>query len=249
MYHELGINQQLEPAVALRPAMPAHGSIEPGPLITATAPTRSRRALTGVVADLLGDRDRLWVLEAGAGSQTLFQLPEDAYIVGVGPDPDVLAGNERLDERVATELADYRPWASGFDLITCWYALDDVSDPATMLECLASWAGQDGVIALAATNLRSPRGLVARLSGRLKLRRALTPPAIRRRLSQHGFAPVFGAYFEHPAQGAARRRLRLTHRRWKVAQAAVRLLSLGLLDAARTDYLAVFRRDSECFYS
>jgi methyltransferase family protein len=249
MYDELGINTPDLSSVALRPAEPAGGSIEPGRPVAVTTPVRARRALTDAVAHLLDGRERLWVLEAGAGPQTLFDLPEDAYIVGVAANAEVLAGNERLDERVVNDLADYRPWASGFDLITCWYGLDDMADPATMIERLAGWSARDGLIVLAATNVRSPRGLLSRLTGELRPRWALTAPALRRRLGQHGFAPVFEVFFEDAVQATARRRLRITYRRWKAVQAAVRLLSLGLLDAARTDYLAVFRRDGECFYS
>lgn len=203
---------------------------------------RAWRALVEAVGDLLDGREGIWALEAGAGTRTLFDLPEDAFIVGVDRDPRALESNVRLDQRVGVELDDYRPLAAGFDLITSWYVLDDLNDPAPVLDRFAEWTGEDGLIVLAVPNLRSPRGIVARMTGRAKLRRSLTPRALRRRFADRGFVPVFQVYFEDGDQAALRRRFRVTHGWWKAGQALVRMVTLGLLDAARTDYIVVFRR-------
>ena len=196
------------------------------------------------MSDLLEGRERLWVLEAGAGTRTLFELPEDAYVVGVDRDPMALEYNTRLDQRVVSELSSYRPVVAGFDLITCWYILDGLTDPGPVLDRFAEWAGEEGLIVLAVPNLRSVRGLLARLRGQAWLRQPLTPRAMRRRYAEHGFTPVFQCFYEDANQAAWRRRLRITQGRWTLVQAAVRILTLGLLDAARTDYIVVFRRQA-----
>ncbi len=214
----------------------------PAALTVATV-GRAWRALVDAVGDLLDGRDGIWALEAGAGTRTLFDLPEDAFIVGVDRDPRALDSNVRLDQRISVELEEYRPLAAGFDLITSWYVLDNLEDPAPILDRFAEWAGADGLVVLAVPNLRSPRGLWVRLTGKVRLRRALTPRALRRRFGDKGFTPVFQVYFEDGDQAALRRRLRLTHGWWKAAQAMLRVISLGMLDAARTDYVVVFRRD------
>jgi hypothetical protein len=77
------------------------------------------------------------------------------------------------------------------------------------------------------------------------VRRTISPRALLRRFAARGYTPVFQAYFEDPAQAALRRRVRLTGRRWHLAQAAVRIGSLGWLDAARSEYAVIFRRDRE----
>jgi len=215
----------------------------PLPVVTVATVGRAWRALVSVVDQQLDGRPRIWALESGAGERTLFYLPEDAYIVGVGPDAHVLQRNTRLDERVISELGDYRPWAAGFDLITAWYVLENLTDPAAVLDRFAGWAAQGGLVVVGVPNLRSPRGLWWRLRGRCRLRRALTPEAVRRRFADNRFVPVLQVYFEDADQAAARRRMRITRGRWKALQLAVRVFSLGLLDAARTDYIAVFRRD------
>src|SRR5215471_12548512 len=67
------------------------------------------QALVEAVGELLDGRRRLWALEAGAGTRTLFDLPEDAYVVGVDRDPRALEINARLDQRVLADLTDYKP--------------------------------------------------------------------------------------------------------------------------------------------
>jgi hypothetical protein len=217
---------------------------EPATTLTVRNFARAWRTLVDAVGRELDGRSRLWVLEAGAGTRTLFDLPEDTYIVGVDRDTEALERNLRLDERVAADLAEYRPWAAGFDLITCWYVLDEMPAPGTVLDRFAAWTAPGGLVVLAVPNLRSVRGLVSRLLRRSRLRRSLTPKALRRRFASHGFAPVCQVFYEDTDQVAWRRRVRLVRKRWTFAQAAVRLCSLGFLDAARTDYIAVFRRHS-----
>lgn len=236
--------------------------------ITLLTPQRAVEALQTAVADQLRGRQRLWALEAGAGKRCRIDLPEDAYIVGVDQDADAIQRNERLDERVITDLVDYAPRATGFDLITCWYVLEHVDNPATLLNRFAEWTAPDGLVVLAVPNLRSPKSLITKLSPHrfhvwfrrrvlgvahagtpghgpypTTLRRAITPALMIRRFAARGFAPVFHVYFEDAKQAAFRRRIGLIGWRWQAAQAAVRVLSLGLLDAARSEYAVVFRRE------
>src|SRR5262245_7769678 len=79
------------------------------------------------------------VLEAGAGTRTLFDLPPDAHVVGVDRDPEAIGRNVRLDERVVAELADYEQVPDRFDLITCWYVLAGLRDPAPVLDRFVEW--------------------------------------------------------------------------------------------------------------
>jgi hypothetical protein len=203
------------------------------------------RALVEAVGELLDGRTRLWALEAGAGARTLFDLPEDAYVVGVDRDLHALRVNARLDQRVAVDLVDYAPQTAGFDLITCWYVLDGLADPATMLDRFARWTAPGGLVVLGVPHLRSPRGLFARLRGRTRLRRELTPAALRKRFDGHGFTRVFHLHYEDSDQVELRGRLRITGAWWRVLQIGVRVSTAGALDAARTDYLVVFRRGAD----
>jgi len=188
-----------EPSVS-RLELDGLGAASTGPagLVTVGTIGRAWLALWRPSGDLLDGRMRLRVLEAGARSRTLFDLPDDAYIVGVDRDAAALRSNVRLDERVMSELSDYRPHVAAFDLITSWYVLDGNANTAPLLDRFADWAAPDGL--------------------------------------------VVQVYFEDADQTELRWRLKVTHGRWKAVQVLVRILSLGLLDAARTDYIVTFRR-------
>jgi hypothetical protein len=210
-----------------------------------TVPTfgRAWQELVDTVADQLDGRQRLWVLQAGAGQRPLFDLPEDAYLVGVDRDPHALERNRRLDERVVADLTDYQPWAVGYDMVTCWYELDGVPDPGAVLDRFTTWTAEEGLVVLAVTNPRSLWGVWLRLTRRAPLRAKLAGPVLRRRFLRAGFTPVLHLYFEAGDHVHARRRWRITGRVWRIAQALTRIFSLGRLDAARTDQIVVFRRD------
>lgn len=230
--------RSVEPPLDRR--MPVRGAGEP---VTVSSVGRAWRALVETVGDELDHRQRLWVLEAGAGTRTLFDLPEDAYVVGVDRDPWALERNARLDERVLADVANYRPLATGFDLINSWYVLDGLDDPSVVLERFAQWTGEHGLVVIAVPNPRSPRGLVSRLFGKTKLRRSITLGGLRRHFTRHGFTPLLQVSFEDTAQIEQRRRLRIVRGRWTALQLVVRILSFGLLDAARTDLIVVYRKD------
>lgn len=236
--------------------------------VTALSAARAAEAVQEAVDGLLLGRDRLWALEAGAGKRTRLALPEDAYIVGVDRDLEALTRNDRLDERVHCDLDEYAPNAVGFDLITCWYVLEHVDDPASLLERLADWTCSGGLVVLAVPNLRSPKALITKLTPHrfhvwfrrrlgypnagkpgfgpypTTLRRPISPRQLLRRFARHGYTPAFQVYFEDAKQQKFRQQIGLIGNRWQWAQAVVRVLSLGLLDAARSEYAVVFRRDT-----
>jgi SAM-dependent methyltransferase len=226
-----------------------------------------RDAAQATVDRLTAGRRELRVLEAGAGKRTRLRLPADAYVVGVDTDAAAIARNDRLTVRVVADLAEYAPPPASFDLVTCWYVLEHAHDPAGLLDRLARWTAPGGLLVLAVPHLRSPKALVTKLTphrfhvwfrrqvlgfpnaGRpgfgpypTTLRPATAPRRMTGRLAAHGLVPVFERYFEDTKQATLRRRVRLTGWRWRLACALTRAASLGALDAARTEYVAVFRR-------
>jgi SAM-dependent methyltransferase len=214
----------------------------------------------------LAGRDRPRVLEAGAGKRTRFEVPEDAYVVGVDTDSVAMSHNHRLDERIVGDLSRYTP-AAGFDVITCWYVLEHVPAPAELLDLFASWTAPGGLVVLAVPHLHSPKSLLTKLTPHrfhvwfrrrvlgypragtpghgpypTTLRPAIAPAAMTGILAPRGLVPVLEGFFEDGKQVAFRRRLRLTGAAWRGACAAVRAASLGRLDAARSEYVLVLRR-------
>lgn len=230
-----------------------------------------RGRLQQVVEGALAGRRGVRALEAGAGKRTRLRLPDDAYVVGVDTDAAAIVRNHRLDERVVADLRAYRPAPAGFDLVTCWYVLEHAHDPADLLDRLAGWTAPGGLLVLAVPHLHSPKALVTKLTphrfhvwfrrrvlgfpnaGRpgfgpypTTLRRAIAPAALTRRLAGHGLVPVCQVFFEDAKQARLRHRVRLTGWRWRVARALVSGLTLGRLDAARTEYAVVLRAAETC---
>jgi SAM-dependent methyltransferase len=226
-----------------------------------------RGALQQAVDRLIHDRRGLRALEAGAGKRTRLRLPEDAYVVGVDTDHAAITHNDRLDERVVADLHDYAPPPASFDLVTCWYVLEHARDPAGLLDRLGSWTAPGGLLVLAVPHLRTPKALATKLTphrfhvwfrrrvlgypnaGRpgfgpypTTLRGAIAPRRLTRRLAGHGLSPVCQLYFEDAKQAALRHRVRLTGWRWRLACALTRAVSLGALDAQRTEYAVVLER-------
>jgi ubiquinone/menaquinone biosynthesis C-methylase UbiE len=224
-------------------------------------------ALQQQARQLLSGRHGIRALEAGAGKLTRLDLPADAYIVGVDTDAAALARNERLNEQVLSDLASYSPPDASFDVVTCWYVLEHVSDPAALLDAFARWATPGGLIVLAVPSLRSLKALVTKLTPHkfhvwfrrrvlgfsnagkpgygpypTTLRWPIRPKGLRRWASHAGLEVVFEGYFEDDKQVSVRRRLRLTGQVWIILCALTRTVSLGLLDAARTELLLMVRR-------
>ncbi|GAB7048059.1 class I SAM-dependent methyltransferase [Catenuloplanes indicus] len=210
----------------------------------------------------------LRALEAGAGKRIRLDVPEDAYIVGVDTDDTAMHLNPRLHERVVGDLHDYAAPPDSFDLITCWYVLEHVERPEELIARFARMIAPGGLVVLAVPHLWSPKSLFTKLTPHAfhvwfrrrvlgfpnagkpgygpyptTLRRTIAPAAIAALVARHGLAPVFEGYFEDEKQARFRRRLRITGRRWALVRGLVRALSLGLLDAARSEYVVVLRRD------
>ncbi len=239
----------------------------PAPRRHFASPADAHHAVQQVITDTLAHRPHPRVLDAGAGKRTRFDVPPDAYVVGVDPDDLAMARNPRLNERVVTDLATYAAPAASFDLITCWYVLEHVPNPAALVDRFATWIAPGGLVVIAVPHLHSPKALITKATphpfhvwfrrhvlgypqaGRpghgpypTTLRRAIAPAALVGRFGARGLVPVFEGYFEDGKQVAFRERVRLTGERWHAAQRFVHRISLGRLDAARSEYVVVLRR-------
>lgn len=233
--------------------------------LTFGEPVAAVAAIQELVTGELSGRVRPRVLEAGAGKRTRFEVARDAYVVGVDTDDVAMSRNQRLDERVVADLGGYAP-AGGFDLITCWYVLEHVPDPAGLLERFADWAAPGGLVVVAVPHLYSPKSLVTKLTPHrfhvwfrrrvlgypragtpghgpypTTLRTAIAPAAMIATLAAGGLEPVLEGFFEDGKQLAFRRRIRLAGRPWRWLCTAVRVASLHRLDAARSEYVLVAR--------
>ncbi|WP_051799612.1 class I SAM-dependent methyltransferase [Catenuloplanes japonicus] len=233
-------------------------------------PDEVTAALQRMVTGLLRTPDGapLRALEAGAGKRIRLDVPDDAYIVGVDTDDTAMGLNPRLHERIVGDLHDYTAPARSFDLITCWYVLEHVERPEVLIARFAEMVAPGGLVVLAVPHLHSPKSVFTKCTPHAfhvwfrrrvlgfpnagkpgygpyptTLRPAIAPAAITALVARHGLAPVFEGYFEDDKQTRFRHRVGVRGWRWSLARGLVRALSLGLLDAARSEYVVVLRRD------
>ena len=206
----------------------------------------------------LRGRHGLRVLEAGCGPRLNLSFPPDAYVVGVDEDEVALARNDELSEAIVGDLGSFAPEPASFDAIVCWYVLEHVDRPDEIIAGFARALKPDGVIALAVPNLRSPKSMITKFTphsfhvwfrrtvlGRkhagtpghgpypTTLRPAIGPRTMIRHAARLGLEVAHVGWFEDGKQVEARRKARVTGPAWTVVKGAVKVGSLGMMDAAR----------------
>jgi hypothetical protein len=77
------------------------------------------------------------------------------------------------------------------------------------------------------------------------LRLEISPRTLLAEVERQGLEVLHLDWFEDPKQRRIRHRFRMTGPAWSAVRAAVRALSLGRLDAARTDLVVLLRRPPE----
>lgn len=213
------------------------------------------------------ERGSIRVLEAGCGSASALDFGGDAYIVGIDISEKQLARNQSLDEKVCGDLQRYELPASAFDAIVCWDVLEHLPEPEKALRNFANAAREDGIIVLAAPNILSAKGLATKFTPMwfhiwaykrffdfhragtddvgpfpTYLRPAMSPRAIKRFASKSGLSVEYFRLYEALRQKRLLQRHRVANVLWRGFRAGVKYATLGRLDLALSDYIAVLRK-------
>jgi hypothetical protein len=142
-----------------------------------------------------------------------------------------------------------------------------VDRPGDMIAGFARAVKPGGLIALAVPNLRSPKSIITKFTphafhvwfrrnilGRkhagtpghgpypTTLRRAIAPGTLTRQAEQLGLEVVHVGWYEDSKQIMARTKAHVTGPAWAIVRGVVKGGSLGLLDAAASEFLVVLRR-------
>jgi SAM-dependent methyltransferase len=223
--------------------------------------------LQDAVDGLLRGRAGLRILEAGCGSASRLTFPPDSYVTGIDICQEQLDRNEILSEKFLGDIQTYDLPESGFDIIVCWDVLEHLSTPEKALANFARAIKPDGLIILAFPSPRTVKGLITKLTphwfhiwayrhifghplagvgGRAPfetfMRWSLSPRAIRRLASEKGLAVEYFVIYEGYPQRRLRSRLKVTGPIWWIVKMIPKVLSLGFIDAERTDCLVVLRK-------
>jgi 2-polyprenyl-3-methyl-5-hydroxy-6-metoxy-1,4-benzoquinol methylase len=146
------------------------------------------------------------VLDAGCGRKCRIR-PAEAHITGIDVDPEAVAANPDLDERLVGSIETEPLPTASFDLVVCWDVLEHLRAPDRALASLAQSVAPGGELLLAFPNAMSFKGLITRATPHwfhrwvyrrvyrvpldpfpTVLRRWLTPRGIRRWAAANGLA-------------------------------------------------------------
>ena len=85
------------------------------------------------VRDIVGEQfnrlAKVCILEAGCGSNSAFEIPDNAHIVGLDVFARQLESNGSLDEKHQGDFQDYTFPSNSFDVIICWNVLEHLPRP------------------------------------------------------------------------------------------------------------------------
>jgi 2-polyprenyl-3-methyl-5-hydroxy-6-metoxy-1,4-benzoquinol methylase len=210
----------------------------------------------------LGRRSQLRVLDAGCGERSRIDFGERAHVTGIDVSGKSLAQNPNLDERVVADLQTFDIADETFDVIVCWDVLEHLRSPETVLQSFSRATRRSGLIIIAGPNLLSIKGIVTKFTPhafhswfyrtfvkfssrepfKTSLKRSASPKAIMRWAGRERLSIAFVQYYESYVQSALREKLRLTGLVWSLIQTCTRVVTLGRIDAAETDFIMVLQK-------
>lgn len=208
------------------------------------------------------------LLEAGCGEYlSPLGLDGRAYIVGIDNSEAQLARNSWADEKIHGDIVTHAFPAGTYDVVVCWDVLEHLPDPEAALDNLTRATSPGGLLVVKVPNVMSAKGLVTKFTPhwfhiwiykhvfgysnpgvgdtppfRTYLRWAIRPRALRRFGRSHGLGIEMLGTYEADKQQGIRERLHLEGRLWRVLSRGVRLVTLGAVDPAATELIAVFRQ-------
>jgi 2-polyprenyl-3-methyl-5-hydroxy-6-metoxy-1,4-benzoquinol methylase len=230
-----------------------------------SAPTELLESAQRSVDETVNVRRPAQVLDAGSGLRAVVSFAPHVTVVGVDSSQTLLERNERLDVRIVADLETWRP-TTHFDCVLCWDVLEHLRDPRGAVRRFAAAVRPGGIMIIGSPNPRSLKGIITRWTphwfheftyrrlfeiepageGTTPFPTFMRPDVAAQRVVETaesaGLELLTLAYTESPMQMKVRRRVRLDGRMWRLVCGFVRVVTAARVDAAATDYVAIFRR-------
>ncbi len=225
--------------------------------------------LSGFESTLQADKP-IHILEAGCGSLQHIDLPRAKRVVGIDVDPEQLAHNTLLDEKILGDLHTYEFLPKSFDLIVCVDVLEHLSSPEKALENMTSSLKDGGFFLFAVPEPYSFKGFLAKytptalhgilyriLTGRDVefvdgLHKTFFPTFLRPLCSlrrfvfwarRHHFEVVFKRAYDGHSQGI-HPRYRFFVKTARFVSRLTELLTRGRVNLLEADYVLLLRKES-----
>jgi SAM-dependent methyltransferase len=223
--------------------------------------------LQELVDTLLAGMSQIKVLDAGCGFTTSVNFDKSAYIVGMDISPAQLKNNQRIDKAIVGDIQVYDLPGNDFDVILCWEVLEHLPDPKKALGNMFGAVKVGGIIILAFPNIHSVKGLLTKFTPHwfhvlmyrkiyrderaglpgaapfpVYMRLSMAPSAVQALAVLHSLSVVYAHYSESHFQRELRERLGIVDRWWLGIKLAVRVLTLGRIDAEQSEFILVLQR-------
>ncbi|NER20875.1 MAG: methyltransferase domain-containing protein [Symploca sp. SIO1C2] len=234
-------------------------------MTTETIPTKPELLrLQKVVDKLLTNPRKLRVLEAGCGSATEINLPQDAHFVGVDISAKQLERNAVAQEKILGDIQTYPLPAGEFDVILCFYLLEHLPQPELALKNFVQTVKEDGIIILALPNVLSIWGLITKFTphwfhvwvyryifGEKRAgtddfgpfqtfsRLSISPKELEQFALNHNLSIEYLDLYENFRQTGMREKYGLW---WQLLAGTVKVLSFGQVATDNTDYILVLKK-------
>lgn len=116
------------------------------------------------IDSLLAGRNPRRVLEAGCGSASHINFPENTILSGIDISKKQLDRNTHMHEKIVGDLQTYRLRENAYDMIVCWDVLEHLPEPVKALENFFRAVNEGGIVLMASPNVFTLRGLITKFS-------------------------------------------------------------------------------------
>lgn len=215
----------------------------------------------------LADKETITILDAGCGASTHVTFRQPTRLVGIDISRQQLDRHAALDEKIVGDIQTYSFEPDTFDVVIAWQVLEHLPNPVQALERFRDATKDGGLLVISVPNVLSVKGLVTkftphafhvwayrRLFGMKDagaddrapfptfLRFSIRPSQIIRFARKNGFAVEYFHSYEWHVQTDLRKRVHLVGGLWWLVRLLVRILTMGRVDAERTDFTVVLRK-------
>ena len=219
------------------------------------------------INDWLPSDREVTVLEAGCGSLTYVDFGSRSRVIGIDISQEQLDRNEGLDEQILGDLETYPIAEDAYDAIVCWYVFEHLRRPDLVLVKFVRALAPGGVAVIAVPNVLSPKVLLTKFTphrfhvwtyrhlfrdpnagqpGRgpfpTTIPLSIVPARLHALAEAHGLQVAAEWTWEAPYQRELRQRMHLDGRPWRFVRQAVSWLTVGRVDAERTEYAVVLHK-------
>lgn len=114
--------------------------------------------------ELLGNRARIKVLEAGCGAASHVFFKAEVECFGIDVSAEQLAKNSDVHHKILGDIQTYALARNQFDVVVCWDVLEHLAQPRAALANMFYSLKADGILILGFPHLLSFKGLVTKFT-------------------------------------------------------------------------------------